>query len=45
MLLSQACQARLGMTKREGEGSIKIDDYDSQPLEVARQAASQIVHD
>ena len=37
MLLSQACEARLGMTKRLREGSITIDDYDSQPLEVVRQ--------
>ena len=37
LLLSQAWQARLGMTKRVHEGSITLDDNDSQSLEVARQ--------
>ena len=37
LLLSQACQAKLGMTKRVREGSITLDDYDSQSMEVARQ--------
>ena len=37
LLLSQTCQARLGMTKRVREGSITLDDHDSQPSEVARQ--------
>ena len=30
--VSQACQAKLGMTKRVREGSITLDDYDAQPL-------------
>ena len=42
LLLSQACQPRLGMTKRMREGSITIDDYDSQPLEVARQPGTRL---
>ena len=33
LLLSQTCQARLGMTKRVREDSITLDD--SQPLEVS----------
>ena len=36
-LMSQACQARLGMTKRVCEGSITLDDYESQSFEFARQ--------
>ena len=34
LLLSQACQARLGMTKRVREGSITLNDHDSQSLDV-----------
>ena len=30
-------QAKLGMTKRVRDGSITLDDYDAQSLEVARQ--------
>ena len=37
LLVSQACQAKLGMTKRVRDGSITLDDYDAQSLEVARQ--------
>ena len=37
LLVSQACQAKLGMAKRVREGSITLDDYDAQSLEVARQ--------
>ena len=37
LLLSQVCQAKLGMTKRVRDGSITLDDHDAQPLEVARQ--------
>ena len=37
MFVSQACQATLGMTKRVRDGSITLDDYDAQSLEVARQ--------
>ena len=37
LFLSQACQAKVGMTKRVREGSITLDDYDAQSLEVARQ--------
>ena len=36
-LLSQACQAKLGMAKRVREGSITLDVYDAQSLEVVRQ--------
>ena len=35
--LSQACQAKLGMTTRVRDGSITLDDYDTQSLEVVRQ--------
>ena len=38
----QACQARLGMTKRVREGSITIDDNKSQSLEVARQVGTRL---
>ena len=40
LLLSQACQARLGMTKRVRESSITIDD--SQLSEVARQEGTRL---
>ena len=40
LLLSQACQAKLGMTKRVRDGSITLDDYDAQSLEVARQVGT-----
>ena len=33
----QACQAKLGMTKCVRDGSITLDDYDAQSLEVVRQ--------
>ena len=36
LLHSQACHAKLGMTKRVRDGSITLDDYDAQTLEVAR---------
>ena len=39
-LLSQACQAKLGMTKRVRDGSITLDDHDAQSLEVARQVGT-----
>ena len=42
LLLSQACQARLGLTKSVREGSITLDDYDSQPLEFARQVGTRL---
>ena len=42
LLLSQACRARLGMTTRVREGSITIDHYDSQSLEVARQVGTTL---
>ena len=38
LLVSQACQAKLGMTKRVRDGSITLVDYDAQSLELARQA-------
>ena len=37
LLVSQASQAKLGMTKRVRDRSIALDDYDAQSLEVARQ--------
>ena len=37
LLLSQACQAKLGMTKRVRDGSITLDDSDAQSLDVVRQ--------
>ena len=37
LLLSQACQAKSGMTKRVRDGSLTLDDCDAQSLEVARQ--------
>ena len=37
LLVSQACQAKLGMTKRLRDGSVTLGDYDAQSLEVARQ--------
>ena len=40
LLLSQACQAKLGMTKRVRDGSITHDDYDAQSLEVVRQVGT-----
>ena len=36
LLVSKACQPKLGMTKRVSDGSITLDDYDAQSLEVAR---------
>ena len=35
LLVSEACQAKLGMTKRVRDGSITVDDDDAQSLEVA----------
>ena len=40
LLVSQACQAKLGMTKRVHAGSITLDDYDAQSLAVARQVGT-----
>ena len=40
LLVSQACQGKLGMTKRVRDGSITLDDYDAQSLEVARQVGT-----
>ena len=40
LLVSQACQAKLGMTKRVRDGSIVLDDCDAQSLEVARQVVT-----
>ena len=40
LLVSQACQANLGMTKRVRDGSITLDDYDAQSLKVARQGGA-----
>ena len=40
LLVSQACQAKLGKTKCVREGSITLDGYDAQSLEVARQVGT-----
>ena len=40
LLVSLACQAKLGMTKRVCDGSITLDDCDAQSLEVARQVGT-----
>ena len=40
LLLSQARQAKLGRTKRVRDGSITLDDYEAQSLEVARQVGT-----
>ena len=39
-LVSQACQAKLGMTKRVRDSSITLDDYDAQSSDVARQVGT-----
>ena len=38
LLLSQACQAKMGFTKSSRKGIITLDDYEGQHLEVVRQA-------
>ena len=45
LLLSQACQAKLGMTKRVRDGSITLDDHDAQSLKVARQVGTGLFID
>ena len=40
MSVSQACQAKLGMTKRVRDGSITLNDNDAQSLEVVRQVGT-----
>ena len=46
LLLSQACQAKLGMTKRVRDGTMTLDDYDVQSLEVVQQVGTGLsVHD
>ena len=40
LLVSQACQAKMGMTKRVRDGSITLDDSDAQSLKVARQVGT-----
>ena len=37
LLLSQAVQARLGLTKSARYGKVTLDDYNGQSLEVARE--------
>jgi hypothetical protein len=37
MLLSQSAQAKLGFTKSSRHGTITLDDYDNQEIEVVRQ--------
>ena len=37
LLISQSCQAKLGFTKSSRKGTITLDDYEDQGLEVARQ--------
>ena len=41
LFVSQACQAKLGMTKLVRDGSITLD-YDAQSLEVARQVETAL---
>ena len=45
LVLSQACQAKLGMTKRVRDGSITLDDDEAQSLEVARQVETGLFDD
>ena len=45
LLLSEACQAKLGMTKRVREGSITLDDYDAQIIGSCQTSRDWIVHD
>ena len=40
MLLSQSCQAQLGITKNMRTGKITLDDYEGQKLLVARQSGT-----
>ena len=40
LILSQACEAKLGRTKRVREGSITLVDCDAPSLEVARQVGT-----
>ena len=40
LLVFQACQAKLGMTKRVRDGSITLDDHDAQSMEVARRVGT-----
>ena len=40
LLVFQACQAKLGVTKRVCGGSITLDDYGAQALEVAQQVGT-----
>ena len=40
LLVSQACQVKLGTTKRVCDGPITLDDYDAQSLEVARRVGT-----
>ena len=43
LLMSQARQAKLRLTKRVREGSITLDDYDAQSLEVARKVGTRLL--
>ena len=43
LLVSQACQAKLSMTKRVRDGSITLDDCDAQSLEFARQVGTVLL--
>ena len=40
LLVSQACEAKLGVTKRVRDGSTTLDDYDAQSLEVVRRVVT-----
>ena len=40
VLLSQACQAKLSFTRAVRHGTITMEDYDGQHLEVVRQAGT-----
>ena len=43
LLVSQACQAKLGMTKRVRDGSITLDACDAQSLDVARHVVTGLI--
>ena len=45
LLVSQACQAKLGTAKRVRDGSITLDDCDAHSLEVVRQVGTGLFVD
>ena len=42
LLVSHACQSRLGMTKRVRDGEITLGGYDAESLEVARHVGTSL---